>query len=73
MKLVHGKVVGGKIEVEGEPLKEGSKVIVLAQEDDEATFELSPRDEAELARRIEEVEKGRSVAGDELLRELSGE
>ena len=72
MKLVTGKVVGGKIEVEGEPLKEGSTVTVLAQEDDE-TFELSPQHEAELARRIQEVESGQFVDGDRLLDELSRE
>ncbi len=70
MKLVTGKVVGGKIEVEGERLKEGSTVTVLAHEDDE-TFELTPEQEAELSRRIQAVESGRFVNGDELLNELS--
>lgn len=69
MKLVTGKVVGGKVEVDGEPLIEGSTVTVLAPEDDE-TFEISPRDEAELARRLHEVRKGNFVDGDELLRTL---
>jgi hypothetical protein len=72
IKLITGKVVRGKIEVEGESLKEGSTVTVLAPEDDE-TFELSPQQEAELARRIPEVENGRFVNGDELLSELSHE
>jgi len=67
---VTGKVVGGKIEVEGERLKEGSTVTVLAQEDDE-TFELTAEQEAELSRRIQAVESGRFVNGDELLDELS--
>ncbi len=70
MKIVTGKVVGGKIEVEGERLKEGSTVTVLAQEDDE-TFELTAEQEAELSRRIQAVESGRFVNGDELLDELS--
>jgi hypothetical protein len=70
MKLVTGKVVGGKIEVEVESLKEGSTVTVLAHEDD-ATFELTPEQEAELSRRIQVVESGRFVNGDELLNELS--
>src|SRR3982751_5947465 len=51
MKLVTGKVVAGRIEIEGERLKEGSTVTVLAQEDDER-FELTAEQEAELARRI---------------------
>jgi hypothetical protein len=70
MKLVTGKVVDGKIEVEGERLKEGSTVTVLAEEDDE-TFELTAEQEAELSRRIKAVENGRFVNGDELLNELS--
>jgi len=70
IKIVTGKVVGGKIEVEGERLKEGSTVTVLAQEDDE-TFELTAEQEAELSRRIQAVESGRFVNGDELLDELS--
>lgn len=71
MKLVHGKVVAGKIEFEGEPLKEGSSVTILARDDGEETFELSPRDEAELTRRIEQMQQGHYVDGDEFLGELS--
>jgi hypothetical protein len=71
MKLVTGKVVGGKIEFEGEPLKEGATVTILANDDSE-TFELSAEQETELARRIEAVERGRSIDGEELLRELAG-
>ena len=69
MKLVTGKVIGGKIEVEGEPLDEGSTVTVLARENDE-TFELGPAEEAELLRAIEEANKGDFVDGDEFLRNL---
>jgi len=72
MKLVTGKVVAGRIEIEGERLKEGSTVTVLAQEDDER-FELTADQEAELARRIQSVESGQFVDGDELLTELSRE
>jgi hypothetical protein len=69
MRMATGKVVGGKVVVEGDPLEEGSTVTVLAREGDE-TFELSPADEAELARRMAEVRKGNFVDGDELLRNL---
>jgi hypothetical protein len=72
MKLVTGKVVAGRIEIEGERLKEGSTVTVLAREDDER-FELTSEQEAELARRIQSVESGQFVDGDELLGELSRE
>jgi hypothetical protein len=70
MKLVPGRVVQGKVEVEGEPLPEGSTVTVLAHDDDDEAFELNPRDEAELLRRREEVRKGGYVDGDALLRIL---
>jgi hypothetical protein len=69
MKLATGKVVGGKIVVEGEPLEEGATVTILAQEDDE-TFQVGPREEAELIRRMQEMRQGHFVDGDELLREL---
>ena len=46
MKLVTDKVVAGRIEVEGERLKEGSTVTVLAREDDER-FDLTAEQEAE--------------------------
>jgi hypothetical protein len=72
MKLVTGKVVAGRIEIEGERLKEGSTVTVLAQEDDER-FELTAEQEAELGRRIQSVESGQFVDGDELLSQLSRE
>ena len=47
MKIITGRVVNESIVVEGEKLEEGTKVTVLAKEDDE-TFQLSPQDEAEL-------------------------
>jgi hypothetical protein len=72
MKLVTGKVVAGRIEVEGERLKEGSTVTVLAQEDD-GRFELTAEQEAELARRIQSAESGKFVDGDELLGDISRE
>lgn len=70
MKMATGKVVGGKVVVEGEPLEEGSTVTVLAREGDE-TFELGPREEAELLKAIEEGERGDYVDGDDYLRSLS--
>ena len=72
MRLLSGKVIDGKIVVEGEPLEEGSQVTILAQEDEES-FQLSPEQEAELARRMREVEAGRFVDGEEFLKELARE
>jgi len=47
VKVITGTVIGGKIIVEGEPLTDGSKVTVIAREDEEA-FELAPEQEAEI-------------------------
>lgn len=69
MRMATGKVVGGKVVVEGEPFEEGTTVTVLGLDGDQA-FELSPEDEAELVRRMAEVRKGNFVDGDELLRDL---
>jgi len=70
MKLVTGKVTGGKVEVEGELLEEGSIVTILSRESD-GTFALTPAQEVELLRAIEEANQGDVIDGDELLRALS--
>jgi len=72
MKVITGTVVEGKIIVEGEPLTDGSKVTVLAQED-EATFELSPEQEAEILESISEIEQGKGIEGHRFLAELEKE
>ena len=57
MRVVTGKVVEGKVVVEGDPLEEGSTVTVLTQEDDE-DFELTAEQEALLFKAIEEADQG---------------
>jgi len=69
MRLLSGKVIGGKIVVEGEPLEEGSRVTVLTDLD-EQTFSLTPEQEEELLEAIASVERGEFVDGDEFLRTL---
>ncbi len=69
MKLATGRVVGGKVVIEGEPLQEGATVTVLAHEDNE-TFELGPQEEAELLHAIEQVKNGKFVDGDEFFGRL---
>jgi hypothetical protein len=69
MRVATGRVVSGKIVVEGEPLAEGSTVTVLAPENDEV-FELNAEDEAALLASIEEADRGDVVDGEEFLREL---
>ncbi len=69
MKVMSGTVVDGRIVVEGEPLIDGSKVTVIAQED-EKTFELSSEQEAELLLAIAEIERGEGIDGYQFLEEL---
>jgi hypothetical protein len=69
MRVAVGKVVAGKVVVEGEPLQEGATVTVLAPENDES-LELSSEDEAELLAALEEASAGRLVSSADLLREL---
>lgn len=69
MRIATGKVVSGKVVIEGEPLEEGATVTVLAP-DGQEPFEISEEQETALLQAIEEAERGATVAGAELLREL---
>ena len=72
MKVVTGTVVDGKIVVEGDPLADGSKVTVIAP-DDEETFALSPQQESEILLAISELEQGKGIDARRLLKELEKE
>lgn len=69
MRITTGKVVEGKVVVEGLPLEEGAVVTVLARESDE-TFRLSPEEEAELLLSIAEADRGETVSLEEVLEKL---
>jgi hypothetical protein len=69
MRITSGKVVSGKIVVEGKPLPDGAIVMVLAREADE-TFELDAAAEAELLESIAEADRGDTVPADEVMRAL---
>lgn len=69
MVITSGRVVAGKIVVDGEPLPEGAVVTVLAREGDE-TFELDPALEAELLQSMAEADRGQTIPADEVLRAL---
>jgi hypothetical protein len=71
MRATTGKVVEGKVVVEGLPLEEGAVVTVLASEAEEA-FSLSPEEEAELLLSIEEADRGETVSLEEALQKLPG-
>jgi len=61
MKVVTGRVVAGKIEVEGGSLEEGSTVTVLAPERDE-TFLLDSQAEAALIEAMAEADRRATIA-----------
>jgi hypothetical protein len=69
MKIITGKVVAGKIVIEGEPLEEGSTVTVLAPERDE-TFVLDSQAEAAMLAAMAEADRGEAMAGEQLLSRL---
>ncbi len=68
MRITMGKVVGGQIVVEGEPLKEGSTVTILFPE--ERTFELNEVDEAALLAAIAEADRGEGLSADDVLSQV---
>ena len=69
MKVVTGKVVAGRVVVEGEPLEEGCTVTVLAPESDEA-FILDAEAEALLVAAMVEADRDETIPGEELMNKL---
>jgi hypothetical protein len=69
MRVSTGKVVSGKVVVEGEPLDEGAIVTVLTPEGGE-TFELNAEAEQMLLAAIGEADRGEVVEGDDVLHKL---
>jgi hypothetical protein len=68
MVIASGKVVGGRVELDGE-LPEGASVTVLAREGDE-TFEADPETERMLLDAIAQCERGGTIPITQLLGEL---
>ena len=68
MRITQGKVTGGHIVVEGEPLREGSTVTILVS--DERSFTLSNEDEAALLESIAEADRGELLDGRDVLNQL---
>jgi hypothetical protein len=69
MKIATGKVIGGKVVLEGEPLKEGSVVTVVAPEENEP-FDVSPEEEEMLLAALAEADRGEVISWDELREQL---
>ena len=70
MKIATGKVVDGKVVLEGVRLEEGTPVTVLAR-DDERGFTLTPEEEAELLLSIGEADRGEMTPAEEVLEKLA--
>lgn len=70
MKIAVGTVIGGRIDLQGDPpLKEGTRVTVVAHEDG-GTFELDTGAEARLVEAIAEADRGDFVDTEDFLRSL---
>ena len=69
MRITSGKVVAGRVEIEGDPLPEGAVVTILSREADE-TFELDEAAERELLASIAEADRGELIPAEEVLRSL---
>ena len=69
MRVTTGKVVDGKVVVDGEPLAEGSSVTILVP-DDENRFDLTTEEEAALRESIRQADSGDVVDGEWLLEEI---
>jgi hypothetical protein len=71
MKVATGRVVEGKVVLEGEPWAEGSVVTVVAR-DDEETFDVTPEEERALLEAIAQADRGQVVSWEELREQLRG-
>jgi len=69
MKVIAGRVIGGKIEFETD-LKEGTPVAVLAADD--SGFQLTAEEEEELVTALQDIRSGNYEDGYELLSEIKG-
>ena len=69
MRIATGKVIQGKLELEGDALEEGATVTVLVPELDE-TFEFTPDEELALEESLKQAARGQFVDAEALLREL---
>jgi hypothetical protein len=69
MKLISGRVVGGRIELPPGVLQEGEHVAILAMDDAEPVV-LSDDDRRELADRVQAIARGEFVDGDQFIKEL---
>jgi hypothetical protein len=67
VRVLRGKVVSGKVIVEGEPLEDGSTVTVLIPEPDGA-FSVCEPDEEKLLESLGEAIRGETMPASDVLR-----
>lgn len=68
MRIASGRVIDGRVELDGE-LPEGASVTVIAREGDE-TFEADPATEKMLLDAIAQCDRGETLPMNQLLSEL---
>jgi hypothetical protein len=69
MRIASGRVIAGKIEVEGEPFPEGMVVTLLGRDADEP-FEVDAALKAELLESIAEADRGELIPAENVIRKL---
>ena len=69
MRVATGKIVDGKVVVDGEAFVDGAEVTIIAGEDNEL-FTASPEQEAALLAAVAEIQRGEVVSAAELLSRL---
>ena len=69
MKVATGKVVGGKIVLEGETLHEGAVVTVVVHDDAEV-FDTTPEEEHALLEAIAQADRGQVISWEQLRERL---
>jgi hypothetical protein len=69
MRITNGRVISGRVVVEGESLSEGATVTVLVP--DEGAFTLTVEDEAALLESIAEADRDEVVDGSDVLKGLA--
>ena len=70
MLITSGRVNGGRIELIGETLPDGTTVTILAPENGE-TFTVAAEDEARLLAAIAEAERGDVVEASQVIEQIS--
>lgn len=69
MRVATGRIVEGKVVVEGEPWTEGAVVTVVARDDEEA-FEVSADQERALLEAIAQADRGEIISWEALREHL---